>query len=529
MGGYYLDLRQYLAALEDQGLLRRVRRSINKDTELHPLVRLQFRGLPEEQRTAFLFENVTDSAGRGFDMPVVVACMAGSRAIYGLGMQCDPKDIGAKWDEAQRNRIAPVRVDSGPVQELVLTGDELRAAGGLMTLPIPISTPGFDNAPYMTAAHFVTRDPETKLQNMGNYRAQLKSPTRLGIYAGTTQDIAVDWHKWRKLGQPMEVAIAIGVTPNLSYVAATKLPHDVGEYEVAGGIAGEPVQLVRCKTVDLEVPAQAEIVVEGIVRTDVLEMEGPFGEFTGYMAQRDWNLFVEVQCITRRRQPVYQAFLSQFPPSESSKLRGVGKEAVLYKRLAVDHAIPGVLDVILQETAGSYGICVVRMDRSQGGDVRKALELIGCDPRLHSKMVIAVDPDIDPRDPDSVNWAISFCMQPHRDAWVVPVRPLDLDYSAAPPNARRDVTAEANEGSSLLIDATRKWAYPPTSLPAKKYMERAIDLWREEGLPELHLKSPWFGYELGHWSEEDRVQAERATRGDYLLTGEEQSQQRRPA
>jgi 4-hydroxy-3-polyprenylbenzoate decarboxylase len=380
----------------------------------------------------------------------------------------------------------------------------------------------------MSAAHFVTRDPETGILGMGNYRAQVKTPTRLGCFSGSTQDIAVNWHKWKALGKPMEAAIVIGVTPNLSYVATTKLPHDIPEYDVAGGIAGAPVELVRCRTVDLLVPAHSEIVIEGVIPTDRLEMEGPFGEFTGYMAQRDWSLFLDVGCITRRRTPIFQAFLSQFPPSESSKLRGVGKEEVLFKRLTVDHAIPGILEVALHEPAGSYGICVLKIDKSKGGDVRKALEIIGRDARLHSKMVVAVDADVDARDADSVNWAISFGMQAYRDAWVVPVRPLDLDYSVAPPDERRDLTAEAKQGSALLIDATRKWPYPPTSLPARPYMERALEIWQSEGLPPLNLKVPWYGCELGHWTDEDREEARLATEGEYLKTGAKQGQNQRP-
>jgi UbiD family decarboxylase len=527
MTDYYKNVQEYVDALERNGLLRRITRPINKDTELNALVRLQYRGLPAEQRTAFLFENVIDSTGRRYEAPVMVACFAGTRAIYALGMNCPIDKIDETWSNAQKAPIAPVYVDEAPVQEVVLEGEELLASGGVLAFPTPISTPGFDNAPYMSAAHWVTRDPDTGGLGMGNYRGQIKTATRVGCFAGKTQDLVVNWKKWRALGRPMEAAIVLGVTPNLSYAAVTKLPHDVEEYAVAGAMAGTPVPLVRCKSVDIDVPADAEIVIEGVISTTELEEEGPFGEFTGYMGARDTSLFMEVTCITRRNAPIYQAFHSQFPPSESTILRGVGKEGVIFDKLVNQEGLTGVLDVVLQEEAGSYGMCVLVVDTKQDCDVRRALEIVGRDARLHSKVAVAVDPDIDPRDPASVNWAMSFAMQPHRDAWVVPVQPLDLDYSARPPQSRGDLTSAAPEGSSLLIDATRKWAYPPVSLPKRQFMERALEIWQEEGFPEVKLRQPWYGYELGHWSETDREQAKLATESRYAETGAAQEQKRR--
>lgn len=526
MSAYYRDLQEYIDALDEQGLLRRITRPINKDTELNALVRIQYRGLPPEDRTAFLFENVTDSTGRGFEMPVMVAGMAGSRAIYSMGMKCPIEDLAQKWSDAQRRPISPTRATRAPVQEVVLSGDELVSSEGVLAFPTPISTPGFDNAPYMSAAHWVTRDPDTGNLGMGNYRGQIKTATRVGCYAGKTQDLFVNWRKWRALGRPMEAAIVLGVTPNLSYVATSKLPHDVEEYAVAGAMAGEAVSLVNCRTVDIEVPANAEIVVEGVISTTEMEEEGPFGEFTGYMGARDVSLFMEVTCITHRKSPIYQAFHSQFPPSESTILRGVGKERVIFDKLVKEEGLTGIIDVVLPEEAGSYGIGILQVDTKQDCDVRRALEVIGRDIRLYSKMIVAVDADIDPRDPASVNWAISFAMQAHRDAWVVPVQPLGLDYSAQPPERRGDLTAASPDGSSLLIDATRKWPYPPVSLPRRQFMERALEIWLEEGFPAPQLRQPWFGYELGHWSDIDREEAELATQSRYVETGVAQAKKR---
>src|SRR5829696_4894553 len=166
-----LDFQQHLTMLEAQGLVTRIDRPIDKNTELHPLVRWQFQGgLAEDQRRAFLFSNVIDGAGKRYDMPVVVGALAASPRIYSLGMGKPVEQIESAWTNAINNPIAPVRVTSPPCQEVVITGKELRGAGkGLAALPVPISTPGFDAAPYLTATLTVTRDPETGIQNMGTY------------------------------------------------------------------------------------------------------------------------------------------------------------------------------------------------------------------------------------------------------------------------------------------------------------------------------------------------------------------------
>jgi UbiD family decarboxylase len=519
---YYRDLRDYLAALEERDLLIRVREPVDKDTELHPLVRLQFRGRAEPDRRAFFFEQVRGVDGRAFDIPVAVGCMAGSRQIYALGMGCaSVAEIPDKWAAAQAGAIEPVLVENAPCQEVVITGEALEQGQGLDALPIPISTPGFDNAPYLTAGHFVTRHPVTGVRNLGNYRAQLKSPTRLGCLAAWYQDLGRHWTAWKEKGERMPVAVVIGTTPNLSYCSTSKLPSELEEYAVAGGLASEPVELVRCKTVPLEVPANAEIVVEGWMPTDELEMEGPFGEFTGYMASRGLNKFLEVTAITRRREPVYLAFLSQFPPSESSILRGVGQEHNIKNFLAVEQGFKGVLDVALHESTGSWGMCVIQVSQEQGADSERILGALAEHPRLVSKMVVVIDDDIPIRDANAINWAISFRCQPHRDARIVRATQLALDPSLVPSTDRRSAQFDKLEASALLIDATRKWAYPPLSLPRREYMEHARERWDQLGLGPLQLNEPWFGYPLGAWTEEVAEEAARAVEGRYFETGEQ--------
>ena len=526
-GRYYRDLNEYLETLERAGKLIRIRQPINKDTEMHPLVRLQFRGLEEKDRKAWLFENITDAKGRRYDMPLVLCAMAGSSDIYALGLQCKVEEIPRRWAHAIANPVPPVVVKSGPVHEVVLTGDALKDRC-LTRLPIPISTPGFDNAPYTTASHWISKDPDTGLHNVGNYRGMLKSEHRIGVYpASPGWGMRRHIELWRERGHArMPAAVVIGVPPAISYTAVTRLPNDVCEYDVAGGLAGHAIELVKCVTQDLLVPAQAQIVVEGFIATGEQEMEGPFGEFPGYMAARDYSWFMEVTAITMRQKPIYQAFLSQFPPSESSKLRGTGWTAACYDYLKTG-GFDNVLEVHYPETASAYGICLVRIRRRHDDDGARILEHLS--QKFVGKIAIVVDDDVDIHDPNAVYWALSYAMQPHRDVQVVDIPVMALDPSVAPPGASRGLGEgeEMPRMSGLLIDATRDWPYPPVSLPAKEHMEHALALWKKFGLPELNLRKPWFGYNLGNWSKDEAEEAALAARGDYFVTGEKQKNQRK--
>jgi len=179
----YPDLHDHVRALEKAGQLIRVDRPINKDTEMHPLVRWQFRGgIEEKDRKAFLFTNVTDSKGRKYDIPVLVGGLAANREIYRIGVNCPFEEIDARWVAAAARPLPPRLVQNAPCHEIVITGKELDKPGkGLDGLPIPISTPGWDIAPYATLSQYITKDPDTGVQNMGNYRGQVKARRRLGM------------------------------------------------------------------------------------------------------------------------------------------------------------------------------------------------------------------------------------------------------------------------------------------------------------------------------------------------------------
>ncbi|MCL6593234.1 MAG: UbiD family decarboxylase, partial [Alicyclobacillus sp.] len=200
--------------------------------------------------------------------------------------------------ERLRRIIPPVVVGEGPVQEVVHRGADLEQSGGFLEFPIPISTPGYDNAPYLSSAHFITKDPDTGIRNVGNYRGQIKSARTCGVYFSPHGNDAMEhWKAMRKRGQALPVAIVVGAPPVVSYVSVQRMAIDLDELAVAGGLAEEPIRLVKCQTVDLEVPADAEVVIEGYIRTDVVEPEGPFGESHGFVHPRSESPIVEITCV----------------------------------------------------------------------------------------------------------------------------------------------------------------------------------------------------------------------------------------
>ncbi|MGB7948062.1 MAG: UbiD family decarboxylase [Candidatus Binatia bacterium] len=523
---YFRDLREFIARLEETGNLYRISDRIEKNTELMPLVRWQYQGLPDSQRKAFLFENVTDPQGKNYDCRVAVGVLGASREIYKMALGVNDKNgaggVSERWNDALSHPIKPRSVKTGPVKEVILKGKELsRPGGGLLRFPVPISNPGFDGGPFLTAPYVVTKDLETGIPNVGTYRCMIKGPNRAGVSVPPAQHIGIHFHKCKEKKIPLQAAIVLGCSPAVGLASVAKVGYDRNEYAVAGGISGQPLPLVKCESVDLEVPATAEIVIEGEIPTDAMEPEGPFGEFTGYMGGQMMNGIFTVKCITHRRSPILQMF-TEGVPSESGVMRKMGYESTLYKLLKYDCNIPTVMDVTLHESSGSRKYVVIRLRKTNPAQPWQALQAaVALDPS-HGKILVAVDEDIDPEDADSVNWAISFRMQPHRDVKITTHKFAGLDPSAAPPGSPvTEARFPSPSGcSAIMMDATRKWPYPPVALPAKQYMEAAKTKWERLGLPPLQPKMPWYGYSLGYWGEEDEENAEWAVRGEHEKVAE---------
>jgi len=522
--GAPLDFQEHLAALEAHGLLVRVERPINKDTELHPLARWQFSGgLAENERRAFLFPNVVDSAGRRYEIPVAVGALAASPRIYALGVGRPVEEIEAAWLRAIANPLPPVAVGSPPCQAVIIKGDDLRGAGkGLASLPVPISTPGFDAAPYLTATLCITRDPDTGIQNMGTYRAALKATDRLGVRMAARIGGAggyVHWQKHKTRGEPMPCAIVVGCAPATMLTGGMKLPLDLDEMAVAGALAGAPIRVAKAITVDLNVPADAEIVIEGLIDPDLLEPEGPFGESHGHVALEDFNMSMQVTTITRKRSPVFASIISQVTPSESSVLKKVAMEPLFLAHLRDRLAIKSVRRVVMHEPLSNLRkiIFVQYAPGTPRSEIWRGL--YGAATLLPDcgKICIAVSEDIDPANTDAVFWSLAYRANPIEDVHVAPHRSAGHGPKSGP----------RGEESTLLIDATLKYSAPPLALPAREFMERARGIWQELGLPALKPQPPWHGYSLGDWAERWDVYAQRAVAGKWEESGTETFAQRR--
>jgi 4-hydroxy-3-polyprenylbenzoate decarboxylase len=515
----YTDLHQHLDTLRREGLLLTVERPVDKDAELHPLVRWQYvGGIEEHERKAFLFTNVVDALGRKYEFPVVVGAYAGNRRIYCLGMDAKPEEVQPRWEEAQANPIAPRAVDEALCQQVVITGDALEGDGkGLDALPIPVSTPGFDSAPTLTATNVITKDPETGVHNHGTYRAALKASDRLVVRMATRVGGAGGYRHYVKHQQrgdkEMPCAIALGCPPYVAFVAPQKLPIDVDEIGVAGGLAGEPIQVVRAKTVDLMVPAEAEIVIEGYIDTTRLEPEGPFGESHGHIALEEFNMPMRVTAITHRRDAIVASYLSQVTPSESSAIKRVAYEPMFLAHLTKTLGIKGVRRVTLHERMTALRrITIITVDKgTPRTEIWRALYGATSFKADCGKICIAVNDDIDPENSDALFWAMAFRMDPSSDMQV-------LRYRSPGHGPEREHEAE-REDSTLLMDATMKEELPPLALPKREYMERARKLWEELGLPRLRPQPPWFGAPAGDWLAVWDAAAKRAAEGRYLENG----------
>ncbi len=470
----YRDLREYLQVLENKGLLCHVTAEVDKDWEISAVCRRTFRSIPQDRRPALMFDCI-----KGYKIPLVVGILGGSREIYATALETDVNGVWEKWARG-KNPLAPQLVASGPCQEVVHMGDE----ANIEMLPAPVWTVGQDPGPYHTSPFVISRDPETGVSNVGTYRVQVKGPRKGGMMINPQRGMRLHIQKNEAQGRATEAAIVFGTDPVIGLTSVSPFPMGVDELAAAGGIRGEPVQVVKCLTVDLAVPATAEIVVEGRVPFQGREKEGPFGEYAGYMGAGGNNPLFEVTCITHRRNPIYQAFLSQMPPSESSLIKGFGREMEVRRHLVNNLGLP-VHDVCLTESGSSTATVIVSLKKQNRFQPLKAMMGVWSMNAGIGKIVIVVDDDINIRDPFQVDWAIAFRMQPSEDIRIVPeTDPITLDPSQ-PLKDGKPVPSAEQVSSKLGIDATRKHAYPAPSVPPQEHLDKVAAQWDRYGIREV--------------------------------------------
>ena len=529
----YDDLSDHLAKLDKKDLLWTIDQEINKDKHLHPFVRWGYVGdvgtvVANNPKRAFLFTNVTDSKGRKYqgDCDVMVGGTAGSPAIYAasLGIEDAGEDITAlsqkiyaKWVHAFENPIPAVEIPSeeAPIHEVVLTGDDLKGGEGkgLASLPVPNNTPGWDTAPYFSAGLWITHDPDTGVENISQNRCSLKASDRMTAMwlIQTNGGAHNNWVKYKERGEKMPVALIVGAPPMLQVIGPQKTPENLNDLDIAGGLAGAAYRKVRCKTVPLWAPADAQIIIEGWIDPTKLEMEAPFGESYGNMSVEEYNHSIEVTAITRRKKAIITSMISQMAPSESGVIKQLNYSAVMLNHLKNTLYVRQVKDVALHgPMIGVSRLTVIVLEKNTPRtEVWRALSGATTFMRSVGKITVAVDEDVNPNNIEEVLWAIAY-----RTDLMKSVKIEDYQANGHAPKLR-DREWEAK----IMIDATMHYPMPPVALPTKEIMEEARELWDKAGLPKVAPRWKWFGYDLGDWCDEWTACAKRAVDGDWLQNG----------
>jgi 2,5-furandicarboxylate decarboxylase 1 len=410
----YSDFREFLRLLEAEGDLRRVKRPVDTRFEISA----GLRRMSDESGPALLFENV-----KGHSMPVVGGVFSTrNRALRALDVESH-REGNAKFSTGLNHPIDTKLVPEGPCQEVVVTGDDV----DLDRLPLPVYSER-DGGAYVTVGLAISHDPHLGARNASVYRWMKAGKRELAVMSHPFQGLGTQMARAEELGQPLEVAIANGVHPVLLYASQAKVPHGVDELGIAGGILGRPVEMVRCVSIDVEVPADSEIVIEGRILPGRRVSEGPFGEFTGYYGPAEDNPVLEVTAVTTRHDPIFLAGLTGLPTTDNHVLKVFAYESNLLENLR--RACPEVTEVCFPDWAGVQYAAVVSLKQRYKGQARHLIMTALGDP-THLKQVVVVDDDIDVYDTEAVNWAMITRGQPAEDIIVVPrVAGGPLDPSA---------------------------------------------------------------------------------------------------
>jgi 4-hydroxy-3-polyprenylbenzoate decarboxylase len=454
----YADLRGFLAQLEGAGDLKRIGAEVSPRLEMTEIAdRVLRAGGP-----ALLFERPA-----GHRVPVLANLFGSVRRIAAAMGVADasglrdmgvllahlkepepPKGLRDLWDKfplfRQVLNMAP-RVRSGaPCHELVLEANEV----DLARLPVQTCWPG-DAGPLITWGLTVTRGPSKPRQNLGIYRLQVLGPNRVVMRWLAHRGGALDFqdHQRTNPGSNFPVAVALGADPATTLAAVTPVPDTLGEYQFAGLLRGARTELAKCIGSELQVPATAEIILEGIIKPEDVADEGPFGDHTGYYNEVERFPVMTIERITMRRDPIYHSTYTGKPPDEPAVL-GVALNELFVPLL--QKQFPEILDFYLPPEGCSYRLAVVRMKKQYPGHAKRVMFGVWSFLRqfMYTKFIVVCDDDVDVRDWKEVVWAIATRVDPARDTTLVENTPIDYLDFASP---------VAGLGSKLGIDATNKW------------------------------------------------------------------------
>lgn len=451
----FRDLRSFLDALEEQGELMRITEQIEPKFEVGAINRL----LVLQRGPAALFENIKNSPA-----PVATFLFGSQKRIdIAFGTENQEQTVKKYLKALESDWPKPVVVETGPCKENIIKDPDL-------TRDIPNIIWGeLDGGPYVTLPLVVTKDRAREKRNVGIYRVMIRESKEAGILIVPTQHIGMMYAEYERHDEPMEVAIALGGDPLLYVLGAAPLKYGDDEFSLLSAIRGEPIKLVKCETVDLEVPAFAEIVIEGVVLPKTRKPEGPFGEYTGYYGTQEERPVLKINCITHRKDYIWPgAYVTKpYPPNEDTTVRSVSVDAGILSQAR--RVMPEIRNFHMFKSSGVSYIGVAQIEnKPYPYFAKQVMDAIwsthkGC----WIKILIVVDKDIDIYNVEDVIWAISMRAQPYTDTFVIDNH---IGFPLDPSSNRPGVS------SHMGIDATVKIperfdTYPPLSIPSEDFME----------------------------------------------------------
>jgi len=469
----YNDLREFIAKLEQEGELRRIKAEVDWYLELNHIAKLN----EEQLGPALLFENV-----KGYKIPVLASAIATpSRLALALDLPKTTPLIETirAWVERTKpeKRTPPVWVKDrkAPCKENVIEGDKV----DITKFPVPHLYPR-DGGRYITTGCTITKDPETGWVNIGVYRIQVHDKQTLGTQFIVGKHAEIMLRKYAERNEPMPVAVVIGADPTIFLVGSSRVPPEESEYDYAGGLRGKPVEVVKGETVDLPVPAGAEIVIEGEVDPKALKEEGPFGEYTGYYSGlgKVPRPFIKIKCITHRDNPIFWHTSVGRPVTEQHWTLSLTHTAALWSELEA-MGIPGIKAVYCPPDGCGRFIAIISVKQMYPGHTMQVGTAAISTEMGHYglKTVIIVDDDIDPTDISRVLWALAVRCQPARSVEIIKRgRSTPLDPSLPPDPIARLIT------SRMIIDATipYEWKEKPIVIELDKgVVEKVKARWKE--------------------------------------------------
>jgi 4-hydroxy-3-polyprenylbenzoate decarboxylase len=447
----FKDVGDWIRRLEEAGELKRIKEPLSPHLEMTEVADRAIKaGGP-----ALLFENPA-----GYDMPVLMnafgsvrrMCMVlGTDTLDEAGQEIldfieaeMPKGLIKKLKMLPKLKrladIFPRSVSRAPCQEVVLKGDDV----DLTKFPVLKCWPQ-DGGPFITLPVVITHHPETGIRNVGMYRMQVFDERTTGMHWHPHKDSAHHYRVAERRGERLPVAVAIGPDPMTTFAASAPLPEGIDEFLFAGFLGRKPVEVVRCITSDLEVPANSHIVLEGYVEPGERRVEGPFGDHTGYYSLADEYPVFHVECITRREKPIYPATIVGKPPMEDCFMAKATERIFLP---LIRKTLPEIVDMNLPLEGVFHNLAFISIDKRYPGHAHKVMHALwGLGQMMFTKFFIICDREVDVQDTSQVLWRLGNNVDPRRDTVIVD-GPVDtLDHAAPLPRY----------GSKMGIDATRKW------------------------------------------------------------------------